>query len=676
MHEPFRIGDRLVVPSANEIDGVRVDSKAMDVLVALAKVAPNVVSTDDLLSEVWPNVVVEQNAVYQQVAQLRKALDDDARAPRYIENVPRRGYRVVARVVPLEKVAPVEPIEPANGANDPDANAATAPERPQPSDATPTVQKDGHVRSDDLPRRARVAALVTVALVLVGAFLIQRWFHPSSPAPAAVNPAPAEPLLDKDTIAVIPFAAPADSEELSYGLADEIRVSLNNVSLNNPTRSLRLVPAMSVQPFKGLQGSPQEIGRTLHAGSLLFGNVHHDGDQLKVTVWLVDANTGLQRWSKSYVDSLPPSVFELQARIAREIADQLVPTLTTGGSAGLDRPPTNDPDAYTEFLQARHMLHRRGIAPIETSIKLFDEAIHRDPNFGRAYVGLAEALIVAPSYTGEPETPMYDRATAALDHAERLGVTQLPAQAIRAYIDTRRWRWFDAAKEFAGALASDPNDSDLRQYYSQFLAYTGDLEHATEQARLATTLDPLSPIAHQRLGVMYLWVNDDLHASQEFDLADKLGIGEQANPEVTVVLLLWKNQFDEARARLIDIQRVRHKSDAWIVPAIKAVARQGPVSKGVAALRAAHAAGEINDRLYFGALLLIGDPNSFFSAIEDAVANRDPFDVEMLFMDHTSPLRRLPRFAALMEQLGLVKYWDANHWPVACARNDSVVTCH
>ncbi len=291
-------------------------------------------------------------------------------------------------------------------------------------------------------------------------------------------------------------------------------------------------------------------------------------------------------------------------------------------------------------------------------------------------MGLAEALIVAPSYTGEPEAPMYDRATAALDDADRLGASEPPAHAIRAYIDTRRWLWFDAAKEFDIARSSDPNDSDLWQYYSQFLAYTGDFAGATEAAREATRLDPLSPIAHQRLGVMYLWQDDYQRAGQELQMADALGLPSEANPEISVALLLWTKQFDEARARLIAIQHVRNKSETWVGPAVKAVAHQGDEAKGLAALQFAHGNGVINDRLYLGALLLIGNPESFFSATEDAVANHVPFDVEILFLDRSSALRRLPRFAALMEQIGLVKYWDANRWPPACARNGSRVECH
>ena len=94
----FHLGDRLITPDANEIDSARIDPKAMDVLVALVEAAPAVMSAAALLDRVWPNVVVVDNVVYQAIAQLRKALGDDASASRYVETIPRRGYRVVAKI--------------------------------------------------------------------------------------------------------------------------------------------------------------------------------------------------------------------------------------------------------------------------------------------------------------------------------------------------------------------------------------------------------------------------------------------------------------------------------------------------------------------------------------------------------------------------------------------------
>ena len=109
LNAPFRIGDRLVTPAANEIDGARVDSKAMDVLMALAEAAPAVVSNTTLLERIWPNVLVVDNVVHQAIAQLRKVLGDDAHEPRYVETIPRRGYRVIAEIA-FESIA-------ANGEN-------------------------------------------------------------------------------------------------------------------------------------------------------------------------------------------------------------------------------------------------------------------------------------------------------------------------------------------------------------------------------------------------------------------------------------------------------------------------------------------------------------------------------------------------------------------------------
>ena len=105
-NERFRVGDRWVTPSANEIDGVRVDQKTMEVLIALVEVAPAVMSGQAILDRVWPEVVVVPNVVYQAITQLRKVLGDEAHAPRYIETIPRRGYRIVAELKRAEPALP------------------------------------------------------------------------------------------------------------------------------------------------------------------------------------------------------------------------------------------------------------------------------------------------------------------------------------------------------------------------------------------------------------------------------------------------------------------------------------------------------------------------------------------------------------------------------------------
>ncbi len=110
--DSFRIGDRLVTPALNEINGVRVESKAMEVLMVLAEAAPNVASSATVLKRVWPDVVVIDNVVYQAVAQLRKAMGDDARAPRYIETLPRRGYRLVSPITTMPRDLPAQSLRP------------------------------------------------------------------------------------------------------------------------------------------------------------------------------------------------------------------------------------------------------------------------------------------------------------------------------------------------------------------------------------------------------------------------------------------------------------------------------------------------------------------------------------------------------------------------------------
>lgn len=630
LDEGFRVGEFEALPRQGTLKGpqetIRLEPKVMAVLVCLARSGGSVVSRDRFAQVVWRGRIVSDEVLSRDISMLRSHLGDNAKEPRYIQTIPRLGYRLVAAVRPL-----VDAVEPAV---EPDV---------EPPVATPP------------PARRSRLWLVGAALLLVVVALVVRY-----------TPAPTSPALDVRTVAVLPFATPpGDGEVFGYGLADEIRISLNGVD------GLRVIPGMSSTRFKDTHDTVSSIGTALNAGSLLMGSVRQKDDRIKVTAQLIDANTGLQLWSESYPERALADIFRTQSEISQAIAATLAARLDPIAAA----PDTPDIAAFTEFLQARHMLRRRGAAPINRSIELFNAAIERDPQFGRAYVGLAEAFIILPSYSGDNEVPMFELAAAALERAEVLGATEPPAPAIRAYLNTRRWHWDAAARDFAAALAADPNDSDLRQYHSQFLAYVGYIDQALDAARRATELDPLSPVAHQRLGIMYLWVDDVARAEEQFNLALTLGLADQANPEADVALLLRQAQFDKARVRLNEIQHARGKSTAWIDPVIEAISRRGSTAAGVAALVQAHAAQQINDRLNLGALFFIGEPDAFFTAVEDAVATQTPFDVEVLFMDKSSALRSHPRFAALMQRMGLVEFWDTNGWPSACARGEAGLHC-
>ena len=659
----FRVGDFEVYPTrlalVRDDTTVRLEPKVMAVLVHLAQRAGEVVTRNEFADEVWRGRIVSDEVLSRDISILRSQLGDNAKEPDYVLTIPRVGYRLIAKVRPLHDPEPDDVPLPSD----------VLPEAPvvTPSQAETVAVVDALLTSEATESyrdatashswRDRRWLWVAAAVVVIAGVLL-------------VLPRPVPPqTLDRLKIAVLPFTSLSeapDEEFFGDGLSEEIMHALGGVA------GINVVARTSSFGFRDSSEDIRAIGRKLNAGSLLEGSVRRDGNRLRITAQLIDANTGLQAWSESY-DRRMSDIFEVQNQISTAIAGRLVGTLAP--DARLSAAPTGDIEAYTLFLRASHLMRQRGADKLTRAIELFQQAIARDPNFGRAYAGLAEAYTLQPSYAGSSEKAAQPLALAAAAGAESLGEGTARALGVRAYLHFRSRDWQAAKDDFDQAIASSPNDSDLLQWYSQYLASIGWIERAERAAKAAVAADPLSPVANQRAGVVSLWTNDSKAAGSHFSIASEVGIQGPGLPEAWIAFLLSEGRLEEARTSLIDTQTSRGQSTEWIEPTIAAITKTGSASVALEALNKAHAAGKLGVSMYVGALFFIGDADGFYAAMEDVVASGEPFDIEILFSRAGRPLRSDARFVALMTDLGLVDFWDKAGWPDMCARDSGRVVC-
>ena len=595
----FKVNDVVVWPREGvvERDGERIklEPKVMAILVELARAPGEVIGRDDFANSVWRGRVVSDEVLSRDVSVLRSALGDDARAPHFIQTVPTVGYRLVADVSSLR----------------------------QPG------------------ARWRVVAGMVLLAAVAGAYV---WLDDGAEE------------LPITTVAVLPFENLSDTRDAEYfsdGLADEVLGSL----AQNP--KLFVVARTSSFAFRGSTGDVREIGQTLGAGSILEGSVRKQGNAIRVSARLINANDGIQLWSQSFEGNLL-DIFVVQDRISRAIVRNLVGTLSPGTTVRVTS--TDDMEAYQLFLRANYHIHRRGVDGLQLGIELYEQAIARDANFGRAYVGLAEALTLLPGYTEERERPYLDRALSLLERAESTGEDGARLYAARAYAHYLDWHWKESRELFGQALAMAPNDSNINQLYSQFLASVGDIDRALQHAQLAVQSDPLSAVAHQRLGVLYLWANDVERSRKHMQLAVEMGLGELATPEAYIGLLAEEQSFDQAQVVLRQLQNKRGLGGEWIDVTMRAVrGDRGSVGPAISALGQAYQTGQIGPRLYLGALYFVGDPDGFFDGLERLIADDAPnVDLEFLFTHRTRAWRDSPRFDLALEQAGIAEYWRAN----------------
>ena len=303
----LRIGDWTVNPMSGEIsrngDTSRLDARALRLLVCLAERAGEVVSIDDLLSQVWPDVIVSPDSVYQAVTSLRRLLGDDPKRPRYIATVPRMGYRMVAKVGPLTESTP-------------------GPE-PRFSDRPPAIANAQTLMTSRRRRRIGISGIAGALFLAIVVLLVARLREkgqsnaPNSTAVAAQR---------QRTVAVLPFLDLTEGmqeEEFSDGMTEELIDKLSKVG------SLRVPSATSSFYYKGKQTPVADVAKALGVAYVLDGSVRKSGARLRVAARLVHTDSGYVVWSETYDRPFLDRLM-VQDDIANEVAKALSASIAPG----------------------------------------------------------------------------------------------------------------------------------------------------------------------------------------------------------------------------------------------------------------------------------------------------------------------------------------------------------
>ena len=314
---------------------------------------------------------------------------------------------------------------------------------------------------------------------------------PSAPNVTPAVPPPAPAAKSVPGIAVLPFtnmSGDAENEYFSDGITDDLIVALTQL------KDLKVAARTSSFAFKGKNADLSSVGSTLGVATVLQGSVRRAGNRVRVTVQLMNASEGTQRWSERYDRNLD-DIFAIQDEIVRGIVDQLKVTLglEQAATAQLVAPPTDDFEAYQLYLRGREAAYLRSPASLRRAIEYFRQALARDANYARAHLGLAEAYIGLGVYQYIPTHEANDVAAAALQAAERLrpdlALVHVLWGQLKLYL---RPDWHESGPHFDRALAIDPNEP-LAHAYTGFLnSMLGNLELSRAAVARAVTLDPLS----------------------------------------------------------------------------------------------------------------------------------------------------------------------------------------
>jgi TolB-like protein/DNA-binding winged helix-turn-helix (wHTH) protein/Tfp pilus assembly protein PilF len=458
----LRIGEWLVTPSLNQISrngtSARVEPKAMRVLVYLAE-HPGVVSKDQLISAVWPDVFVSDDVLPGCISALRKTLNDDARRPKIIETIHKGGYRLLV---------PVEPLN-GNGVHHADTGDNVAPPSRQPN-----------LRG----RLAIVLGVVATAVLLI----------------AAIAWAPSTRRYD--SVAVLPFvqaASDSATQYLSDGIAEQVVNDLSQLS------TLRVMAWTTVSRYRQPQVDPRSAGRDLGVKAILTGRLVREGDHLVLQTELVDVNRGSQLWGKQYEANISDAP-KLQTQISQDIASNLRVRLTGSEQERIQRHHNGSLAAYELYLKGRFFWDKRTKQGLDQAIEYFQQAIHVDPNYALAYAGLADSYALLDDWGETAPRDSFPKARAAAEKAIALDDSLAEAHVSLAIVlEAYDWDWVSAEQEFKRAIELNPNYATAHQWYGLYLASLGRFSEAEVEVRRAQKLDPLSPIVNMALPEVFTW---------------------------------------------------------------------------------------------------------------------------------------------------------------------------
>ncbi len=469
----FRIGDCEVRPDDGTVlspSGVRrLGPRPMSLLLTLASEPGKVFSREELMGRTWSGLVVSDETLSRSISDLRQALEDDSRSPRYIETLARRGYRIIERPRPI----------------------AAAPERlpaPEPPPAiaeTPPGDSPGGPRGkrriQGFSWRFAPAALSLALLLALGAWLLgTRDGEPLPPVP--------EPAIAENGIAVLPFANLSDDPELEYfsdGLAEELIHRLASVE------ALAVVARTSAFAFKGADKDVREIGRALGVAYALEGSVRRHGDRIRIGAQLIDVRNGFHLFSRVYERPFS-DLFAIQENVALEVGAALEPRLS-GLLNGL-RPAREQttPEALEAFLLGKHLQRKHSAESLERAVREFRRAIRFDPDFARAHAGLAETLALTSQYAERPIADFRAEIEAGIERALELDPRCSAAWHARGLLAFYENRFPDALEAFQAAQSLDPNATGSISMQAWTLRFLGRNREALAYTTLALRNDPIN----------------------------------------------------------------------------------------------------------------------------------------------------------------------------------------
>lgn len=605
LRQGFRLGDWEVLPLRGVLrrDGheEKPEPRVFGVLIALARRDGDLVTRDELVDELWDGRPTSDEPINRCLSQLRRHLGDKSRPHQYVETLTRRGYRLMQ---------PVELLEPA-------------------ADVAPPAEVPG-----DVPA-ARWKPLAAVLFVAALAWLAWTLWPPG----------------DFRSIGVMPFENASQDPANNYlvaGFKDELVNTLHNI------------PDFTVKSSRvGHTGDEvTEIASSLGVDAVLSGRVHRVGDDLQIFYTVEDGRSG-DVVATAEIEGPVSEIFQLQEDLARMVRRDL---FGKSSQQLISRTRPASFGAYDRYMRGLYAFDKRqdSGSSLEEAIQLFQETIRLDENFGPAYLMLANAYLLLPTYRDAPGDEMSQAAIATVEEGMSVDESiRAAANAIFGFVYHQQMQWLKAEEAYRAATSADVVDPNAFNWYSRMLASVGRLDASLDQALLALEMDPTSAVINSRVALAYLWLGDTDNAEDFFARSTKFGASGPTHMMGYALFLFREGRSAEAYDVTRRAVKVAGGSESWIDPVFAALDDEAGRAAALDAVDQAVSRNGISRQIEFIVRTVLGDLDGAMSVARLLESEGEVFEMDLLFIPEVEPLREHPEFGSLLDALGISDYWRA-----------------
>lgn len=616
---------------------LKLQGQPFSILLTLLSQPGKVVTKEELRRKLWPEGVYIDfdHSLGTAINKLREVLDDSADSPRFVETLPRRGYRFIA---PVEMVG--------------DNDVAAVVKEPSAAGQGPVRREPGPAVADSLETSSKTAVpgntpsaipwkMSVLALLLVSGIILA-WILYLRGRPVSIR-----------SLAVLPLenlSGDASQDYFSDGMTDELITELGQIG------QLRVISRTSAMTYKGVHRSLPQIAKELNVDAVVEGTVLRSGNQVRITAQLIQGAADKHLWAKSYEGDLGDTL-ALQKQVASSIAEAIRVELTPHEQAVLKTVKRVNPDAFQDYLRGRYFWNKRTADGFKKSIDYFNKAIDQDPTYAPAYSGLADAYALSGDweYGVLPPKDAYPKAKAAATKALELDSNLGEAHISLAFaLDAYDWNWESAGREFKRGIELNPGYATGHHWYAWHLTTLGRDSEAIGEMKKAESLDPLSLIISDDLAEELLIAHRYDEAMQQsrktIEMDSSFAVGHYELGQVFV----QKHAYEQAIAELLKAIELSGGSMTCASNLAYAYAVSGNRTEALKILddlKKRSANGFSNDPEIALVYVGLNDKDQAMLWLERAYQAR--FNPSILFRPSFDSLRADPRFRDLLRRIGL-----------------------